>query len=176
MSNVNTNVAQFRYTRALWATDHVILNYGQVTSTTPELAPPLLTTTPHQWEDVRALGRFILHRSPTRQVFGITGLELVTRPATIMIRSFELQESDSAILLDSTPILKEKILRVVRSLLTPSSENLRLDGYLEYPHAEKTLYLQTSMPPGFEPRPNGIAVSVTNLYTGWVGLNCCDLR
>ncbi|GFX96853.1 hypothetical protein TNCV_1648881 [Trichonephila clavipes] len=27
-------------TRGLWATDHVILNHGQVTWTTPELAPP----------------------------------------------------------------------------------------------------------------------------------------
>ncbi|GFX08529.1 uncharacterized protein TNCV_4170281 [Trichonephila clavipes] len=36
-------------TRGLLATDHVILNHGQVTWTTPELAPPLLTTTPHQW-------------------------------------------------------------------------------------------------------------------------------
>ncbi|GFT47509.1 uncharacterized protein TNCV_3750381 [Trichonephila clavipes] len=35
-------------TRGLLATDHVILNHGQVTWTTPELAPPLLTTTPHQ--------------------------------------------------------------------------------------------------------------------------------
>ncbi|GFW44284.1 hypothetical protein TNCV_1747131 [Trichonephila clavipes] len=31
------------------------LNHGQVTWTTPELAPPLLTTTPHQREDVSAL-------------------------------------------------------------------------------------------------------------------------
>ncbi|GFX04800.1 hypothetical protein TNCV_2247831 [Trichonephila clavipes] len=31
-------------TRGLLATDHVILNLGQVTGTTPELAPPLLTT------------------------------------------------------------------------------------------------------------------------------------
>ncbi|GFV69793.1 hypothetical protein TNCV_431121 [Trichonephila clavipes] len=38
-------------TRGLLATDHVILNHGQVTWTTPELAPPLLTTTPHQRED-----------------------------------------------------------------------------------------------------------------------------
>ncbi|GFT51526.1 hypothetical protein TNCV_4218891 [Trichonephila clavipes] len=38
--------------RGLLATDHVILNHGQVTWTTPELAPPLLTTTPHQREDV----------------------------------------------------------------------------------------------------------------------------
>ncbi|GFS66988.1 hypothetical protein TNCV_2527801 [Trichonephila clavipes] len=35
-------------TRGLLATDHVILNHGQVTWTTPELAPPLLTTPPHQ--------------------------------------------------------------------------------------------------------------------------------
>ncbi|GFY11625.1 hypothetical protein TNCV_4230941 [Trichonephila clavipes] len=33
-------------TRGLLATDHVILNHGQVMWTTPELAPPLLTTTP----------------------------------------------------------------------------------------------------------------------------------
>ncbi|GFU59842.1 hypothetical protein TNCV_4726091 [Trichonephila clavipes] len=33
-------------TRRLSATDHVILNHGQVTWTTHELAPPLLTTTP----------------------------------------------------------------------------------------------------------------------------------
>ncbi|GFV66650.1 uncharacterized protein TNCV_2594711 [Trichonephila clavipes] len=45
-------------TRGLLATDHVILNHGQVTWTTPELAPPLLTTTPHQREDVSALDRF----------------------------------------------------------------------------------------------------------------------
>ncbi|GFX43027.1 hypothetical protein TNCV_2710721 [Trichonephila clavipes] len=31
--------------------------------TTPELAPPLLTTTPHQREDVSALDRFNVHRS-----------------------------------------------------------------------------------------------------------------
>ncbi|GFW01653.1 hypothetical protein TNCV_4085681 [Trichonephila clavipes] len=33
-------------TRGLLAMDHVILNHGQVMWTTPELAPPLLTTTP----------------------------------------------------------------------------------------------------------------------------------
>ncbi|GFT63248.1 uncharacterized protein TNCV_4747271 [Trichonephila clavipes] len=37
-------------TRGLLATDHVILNHGQVTWTTPELAAPLRTTTPHQRE------------------------------------------------------------------------------------------------------------------------------
>ncbi|GFV10998.1 hypothetical protein TNCV_50961 [Trichonephila clavipes] len=33
-------------TRVLLATDHVILNHGQETWMTPELAPHLLTTTP----------------------------------------------------------------------------------------------------------------------------------
>ncbi|GFV47383.1 uncharacterized protein TNCV_4830391 [Trichonephila clavipes] len=45
--------------------------------------PPLLTTTPHQREDVSALDRFNEHRCPTRRVFGGTGLELVTRQATV---------------------------------------------------------------------------------------------
>ncbi|GFV60645.1 uncharacterized protein TNCV_45971 [Trichonephila clavipes] len=70
-------------TRGLLATDHAILNHGQVTWTTPELAPPLQTTTPHQREDVSALDRFNVHRCPTRRVFSATGLELVTRQATI---------------------------------------------------------------------------------------------
>ncbi|GFV86854.1 uncharacterized protein TNCV_3965841 [Trichonephila clavipes] len=70
-------------TRGFLATDHVILNYGQVKWTTPELAPPLLTTTPHQREDVSALDRFNEHRCPTRRVFSGTGLELVTRQATV---------------------------------------------------------------------------------------------
>ncbi|GFY16513.1 uncharacterized protein TNCV_735421 [Trichonephila clavipes] len=55
-------------TRVLLATDLVILNHGQVTWTTPELAPPLLTTTPHQREDVSALDRFNVHCCPTRFV------------------------------------------------------------------------------------------------------------
>ncbi|GFW09760.1 uncharacterized protein TNCV_868221 [Trichonephila clavipes] len=64
--------------RGLLATDYVILNHGQVTWTTPELAPPLLTTTPHQREDVSALDRFNVHRCPTRRVFSGTGLEFMT--------------------------------------------------------------------------------------------------
>ncbi|GFX87299.1 transposable element Tcb2 transposase [Trichonephila clavipes] len=69
--------------KGLLATDHVILNHCQVTWTTPELAPSLLTTTSHQWEDVSALDRFSVHRCPTRWVCSGTGLELVTKPATI---------------------------------------------------------------------------------------------
>ncbi|GFV08784.1 transposable element Tcb2 transposase [Trichonephila clavipes] len=45
--------------------------------------PSLLTTIPHQREDVSALDRFNVHRCPTRQVFSDTGLELVTRQATL---------------------------------------------------------------------------------------------
>ncbi|GFX08431.1 uncharacterized protein TNCV_3269201 [Trichonephila clavipes] len=82
-------------TPGLLATDHVILNHGQVTWTTPELAPPLLTTTPHQREDVSALDRFNVHRCPTRRVFSGTGLELVTRQATVRY----LYHSDTAAIL-----------------------------------------------------------------------------
>ncbi|GFV14192.1 uncharacterized protein TNCV_526661 [Trichonephila clavipes] len=56
-------------TRGLLATDHVIVNHGQVTWTTPELAP-LLATTPHQWEDVSALDRFNVHRCPAPSATG----------------------------------------------------------------------------------------------------------
>ncbi|GFV30562.1 uncharacterized protein TNCV_41871 [Trichonephila clavipes] len=70
--------SQCSATRRLLATDLVILNHGQVTRMTPKLAPSLLTTTSHQWEDVSALDIFNVHRSLTRWVFSGTGLELVT--------------------------------------------------------------------------------------------------
>ncbi|GFS93806.1 uncharacterized protein TNCV_5052831 [Trichonephila clavipes] len=53
-------------TQGLLATDHLILNHGQVTWTTPELAPHFLTTTPHPREEVSALDRFNVHRCPIR--------------------------------------------------------------------------------------------------------------
>ncbi|GFW14449.1 hypothetical protein TNCV_298691 [Trichonephila clavipes] len=49
--------------------------------------PPLLTTTPHQWEDVSAVDRFNMHRSPARRG---TGLEFVTRPVTITAATVHL--------------------------------------------------------------------------------------
>ncbi|GFS89488.1 uncharacterized protein TNCV_1809921 [Trichonephila clavipes] len=70
-------------TRGLLATDHAILNHGQVTWTIPELAPSLLTITPHQWEDVSPLDSFNAHRCPTRRDFRGTGLEPMTRKATV---------------------------------------------------------------------------------------------
>ncbi|GFW17987.1 uncharacterized protein TNCV_2280911 [Trichonephila clavipes] len=50
---------------------------------TPELAPPLLTTTPEQREDVSALDKFHVHRCPTRRDLSGTGLKLATRQATV---------------------------------------------------------------------------------------------
>ncbi|GFT49934.1 uncharacterized protein TNCV_4175711 [Trichonephila clavipes] len=47
------------------------------------LKPPLLTSIPHQREDVSTIDRLNGHRCPTRMVFIGNGLELVTRPATI---------------------------------------------------------------------------------------------
>ncbi|GFX75146.1 hypothetical protein TNCV_3170731 [Trichonephila clavipes] len=62
--------------------DLVISNHDQVTKTAPELAPPPnYHTTPT--EGRLSSRQIIVHRSPTRRVFNDTGLELVTRPATI---------------------------------------------------------------------------------------------
>ncbi|GFV18667.1 uncharacterized protein TNCV_3526021 [Trichonephila clavipes] len=65
------------------ATDHVILNHGQVTWTTPELAPPSPNYQHHTNGRTFQLDRFNVHRCPTWRVLSGTGLELVTRPATI---------------------------------------------------------------------------------------------
>ncbi|GFT79092.1 uncharacterized protein TNCV_3094491 [Trichonephila clavipes] len=118
-------------TRGLLATDHVILNHGQVTWTTPELAPPLLTITPHQREDVSALDRFNVHRCPTRRVFSGTGFEPVTKQATVRY----LYHSATA------ATWGDQRERPPASLPFPSTsrEDLLLDGYLEYPHAAKAL-------------------------------------
>ncbi|GFT33818.1 hypothetical protein TNCV_4383241 [Trichonephila clavipes] len=52
-------------------------------------------------------------------------------------------------------------------------KDLRLDGYLEYPHTG-IIDLQTSMSSsGFEPSPCGTAVSVANNYTVWATPNYC---
>ncbi|GFV35609.1 hypothetical protein TNCV_3473801 [Trichonephila clavipes] len=63
-------------TRGLLVKDLVILSHGQVTRTTPEAAPPLLTTAPTGGR--LTFDKFNVHRSPRRQVFSGTGLELVT--------------------------------------------------------------------------------------------------
>ncbi|GFV42900.1 putative DD41D transposase [Trichonephila clavipes] len=58
-------------------------NFEPWSSDVVELAPPLLTTTPHQREDVSALDRFNVYRCPIRRVFSGTGLEPVTKQATV---------------------------------------------------------------------------------------------
>ncbi|GFT49226.1 uncharacterized protein TNCV_4582391 [Trichonephila clavipes] len=71
-------------TRGLLATDHVILNHGQVTWTTPELAPPLLTTTPHQRRRFSSTDLTCIAALHGGSLV-VLGLELVTRQATIRI-------------------------------------------------------------------------------------------
>ncbi|GFW47412.1 uncharacterized protein TNCV_4537021 [Trichonephila clavipes] len=78
IDTVRHGVGHIIATRGLFAMDIVILNQKQVTRMTPEPAPPLQTTAPHQREDVSALYRFNVHLSPTRRVFSSTGLELMT--------------------------------------------------------------------------------------------------
>ncbi|GFT77021.1 hypothetical protein TNCV_1099171 [Trichonephila clavipes] len=68
-------------TRRLLATDIVILNHSQVTRTTPELAPPLLTSTPYQGEEVSASTD---SRLTTRWVFRGTGLELTLATSPLL--------------------------------------------------------------------------------------------
>ncbi|GFV69263.1 uncharacterized protein TNCV_3861851 [Trichonephila clavipes] len=72
-----------QYTRAFGNGPRNFELWSSDVDETPELAPPLLTTTPHQREDVLALDRFNVHRCPTRRVFSGTGLKLVTRQAMI---------------------------------------------------------------------------------------------
>ncbi|GFT23478.1 uncharacterized protein TNCV_2017251 [Trichonephila clavipes] len=78
-----TCIAALHATRGLLASDLIIWNHCQVVRTTPELASPLLTTPPHQQDDVSVLDRFNVYRYPTRRVLNGIGLELVTRQATI---------------------------------------------------------------------------------------------
>ncbi|GFV29587.1 uncharacterized protein TNCV_329531 [Trichonephila clavipes] len=59
----------------------------------------------------------------------------------VVIRSFEHHTGDSKIWLVSTPKLKGNTLRVVKGLPPTSQEDLWLDGYLEYYHAAKELYI-----------------------------------
>ncbi|GBM34019.1 hypothetical protein AVEN_166450-1 [Araneus ventricosus] len=54
--------------RGYFGTDFVILNRWQMTRTTPELAPPLQTSAPHQQEDVW------LHTYDVQQVHYTTDL------------------------------------------------------------------------------------------------------
>ncbi|GFV17186.1 hypothetical protein TNCV_336741 [Trichonephila clavipes] len=69
------------YTRAFGDGPCNFEPWSRVTWTTPELAPPLLTTTPHQRRGGGFSSRQIcnVHRCPARWVFCGTGIELVTK-------------------------------------------------------------------------------------------------
>ncbi|GFT11527.1 hypothetical protein TNCV_2523431 [Trichonephila clavipes] len=65
--------------------DHVILNHGQVTWTTPELAPHLLSTTPHQ----RSLDRIQLSTD-------LTGIAALLGWSTLRV-SGQVDRSESTV-------------------------------------------------------------------------------
>ncbi|GFV04641.1 uncharacterized protein TNCV_295181 [Trichonephila clavipes] len=73
----------FNYTRA-FGDEPRSFEPCQVMWMTPEMSPPLLTTTPHQREDVSALDRFNVHRCSTRRIFSGTGLELMACQSTLI--------------------------------------------------------------------------------------------
>ncbi|GFV15270.1 uncharacterized protein TNCV_3051801 [Trichonephila clavipes] len=84
VGNLSVVIIVIPATRGLLATDHVILNHGQVTWTTPELAPPLLTLPPTNGIDVSALDGFnVLLAALHDRVFSGTGPEPVTKQATV---------------------------------------------------------------------------------------------
>ncbi|GFX21105.1 hypothetical protein TNCV_4366851 [Trichonephila clavipes] len=73
--------------------------------------------------------------------------------------SFEHHTGDCVIWLDSTPILRENILEVVKAFHQPHK---RTCGWTA-PGCKGTIRLQTFMPSlGFKPRPNSSVVSITN--------------
>ncbi|GFT56793.1 uncharacterized protein TNCV_1268851 [Trichonephila clavipes] len=132
-------------TRGLLATDHVILNHGQVTWTTPELAPPLLTTTPRQRENVSALDRFNVHRCPTRRVFSGTGLEPVTKQATVRYlyhsataAPFFFEEMWDSGFVTAT-VTSERYADMLQNRIIPSLADKHL--------LERTIFMQDGVPP-----------------------------
>ncbi|GFW64069.1 uncharacterized protein TNCV_707741 [Trichonephila clavipes] len=89
--------------------------------------------------------------------------------------SFEHHTGDSTIWLGSALILRENTWGWSgdSQLSTPSTNftrDLWFDGYLEYPHAEKALYIHKHpcLLRDSNPVPYSTVVSAINLYTGWV--------
>ncbi|GFV64214.1 hypothetical protein TNCV_4338881 [Trichonephila clavipes] len=72
-------------TQGLLVTGVAILNHGQVTRMTLELAPTLQTTIPHQWEDFGALDRFNVHFSRTRRLTSGIRLKLMTHQSLVRV-------------------------------------------------------------------------------------------
>ncbi|GFT39394.1 hypothetical protein TNCV_2422961 [Trichonephila clavipes] len=100
----------------------------------------------------------------------------------VVNRSFEPQAGDSMILLDSTEISREHTWWVVRGLPPifpfhqPYERGLAVRRLFRVtPSREGTIHLQRTIPSlGFEPRPYGTAVSVTNHSTGWAAMLIYD--
>ncbi|GFU86980.1 uncharacterized protein TNCV_485911 [Trichonephila clavipes] len=81
---LNINVALLSYTRTFGdGPRNFEPSSSDVNDTWAGTTSPNYNTPPHQREDVSALDRFNVHRCPTRRVFSGTGLELVTRQATV---------------------------------------------------------------------------------------------
>ncbi|GFV13912.1 hypothetical protein TNCV_523891 [Trichonephila clavipes] len=90
-------------------------------------------------------------------------------------RSFEHYTGDSTIWLDSTPILRENTLEMVRGLPPlfafhyPQERLAARRLFRVLSCRRNTIHLQTSMPsPGFEPRLYDAADSVTKHSSGWL--------
>ncbi|GBM13752.1 hypothetical protein AVEN_90016-1 [Araneus ventricosus] len=74
--------AVFEVKRGYFGTDLVILNHGQITRTTPELASPLQTSAPHQREDVWPhTYDLTCNRSTTRLILSGIGFRTWSPPA-----------------------------------------------------------------------------------------------
>ncbi|GFS73101.1 hypothetical protein TNCV_686791 [Trichonephila clavipes] len=95
------------------------------------------------------------------------------RCTPVVNRSIEHHTGDSTIYLGSNPILRDPGGVSGASHLSSPSINLTRGLATRWlfrvlPCRKGTLHLRTSLPsPGFEHRPYGTAVSVTNHYTGW---------
>ncbi|GFU26086.1 hypothetical protein TNCV_5105441 [Trichonephila clavipes] len=149
----------------------VILYYDQVTRTTPELCELL------HYLNGRALSPFSVH-----QPLCMVGLHLqLDSKPRLYNSSFELASMTTRLLGQNDFALFQPNFEGEQTPfgwsgtthLSSSSTNLTRGlaarrVFKVPPCREGTIHLQASMsPPGFEPRPNGTAVSVANHYTGW---------
>ncbi|GFW57988.1 uncharacterized protein TNCV_2741341 [Trichonephila clavipes] len=148
---------------------------------TPELAPPLLTTSPHQREDVSALDRFQVHRCPTLRVFSGPGLELVTsqpRSDTTRLPQSQLQRDRgkqeqggwSLVYADKPQTLdhlEDNIRRVIADIRPQILEKVieNWTSRLDYIRASRgspmpeIIFRISSPTPSFIPRPQNVSPS-----------------
>ncbi|GFX87317.1 uncharacterized protein TNCV_3368871 [Trichonephila clavipes] len=130
---------EFETTRGLLATDHVILNHGQVTWTTPELAPPSPNyhTTPtaerlaQLRESVRAIRQAETNFDRERRLF-------TSRQTTSALRDIESEENRRQ------RLKNDQIRRTLRwkdesKEICCSSGKVRLDSFQQPPEPLKSL-------------------------------------